>query len=285
MFKIELLHLTTVMVHHYREMLEDAKKDVIRCTWHYITSDDLLVKQTAYLLAARFFEAYPTPVKFILRAWTGLLRPPHTEGRQLIQQALDILAPALPRSSTNEQGYPQWAKTTLRLLAEEGNGVSQIKVIYGLIVRQPKLFFPVRTLFNPHMVNSLWKLGLSPIANFESRLLSIDIIQVMFDWEQQASQQDGQGSQSFGDLHKQGSAWTRETIISYLLRLATIPKPDPKVENPHDQQQQRQVVPRVLLLLQTLVSTRGWNEVTIKLHFFSRALEQVSLRHLSLMVF
>jgi transformation/transcription domain-associated protein len=77
MFTIELLHLTTVMVHHYPELLEDVKKDIIKCAWHYITSDDAVVKQTAYLLAARFFEAFDTPQKFILRAWTGLLRPPH----------------------------------------------------------------------------------------------------------------------------------------------------------------------------------------------------------------
>jgi len=43
------------MVHHYPDYLEDFKKDIIRCAWHYITSDDTVVKQTAYLLAARFF--------------------------------------------------------------------------------------------------------------------------------------------------------------------------------------------------------------------------------------
>ena len=43
------------MVHHYSEYLVDVKKDIIRCAWHYITSDDAVVKQTAYLLAARFF--------------------------------------------------------------------------------------------------------------------------------------------------------------------------------------------------------------------------------------
>src|SRR5262249_50415792 len=155
----------------------------IRCAWHYIASEDLLVKQTAFLLAARFFEAYPTPQKFILRAWTGLLMPPHTEGRLLAQQALDILASVIPRSSPNESGYPQWAKTTLRLLAEEGNGFVQTRVIYQLIVRQPQLFYPVRALFIPHMANSLWRLGLSPSASFESRLLSMEIIQVIFDWD------------------------------------------------------------------------------------------------------
>jgi transformation/transcription domain-associated protein len=273
MFKIDLLHLTTVMVHHYHELLEDVKKDVIRCAWHYINSEDLGVKQTAYLLAARFFEAYSTPQKFILRAWTGLLRPPHTEGRLLTQQALDILVLALPRSSVNEPGYPHWAKTTLRLLAEEGNGFSQIRIIYGLIVRHPQLFCPVRALFIPHMLNSLWKLGLSPMATFETRLLSIEVVQVIYDWEQQASAQDSPGSQVSNDPHKPSSAWARETIISYLLRLATLPRPESKNEH---EQQQRQAVHRVFALLQTLVSAPGWSDVTVKLHFFSRALEQVS---------
>jgi len=38
------------------------------------------------------------------------------------------------------------------------------------------------------MVNSLQKLGLSSLASGESRILSIDILQVMFEWEQSASQ-------------------------------------------------------------------------------------------------
>jgi transformation/transcription domain-associated protein len=272
MFKIELLHLTTVMVHHYPDYLEDFKKDIIRCAWHYITSDDTVVKQTAYLLAARFFEAFDTPQKFILRAWTGLLRPPHTEGRVLIRQALDILAPALPRSNANEVGYPQWARTTRRLLAEEGNGFSQIIIIYQLIVRQSQLFFPVRALFIPHMVNSLQKLGLSGSASGESRVLSIDILQVIFDWEKAASQVSDQMSSTFEEGNKLVTAWTtplgfRETMVSYLVRLAT---------TPHEPQAKVVLVRRALTLLRRMVGPSGWTDVTVKLHYFSRALEQAS---------
>ena len=273
MFKIELLHLTTVMVHHYPDHLEDFKKDIIKCAWHYITSDDAVVKQTAYLLAARFFEAFDTPQKFILRAWTGLLRPPHTEGRVLIRQALDILAPALPRSNASEVGYPQWAKTTRRLLAEEGNGFSQIIIIYQLIVRQSQLFFPVRALFVPHMVNSLQKLGLSSLASGESRILSIDILQVMFEWEQSASQvPDETSTLEMGEANKPAAAWTtplpfRETMVSYLVRLATAP---------HDPQAKVVLLRRALALLRRMVGLSGWKDVTVKLHYFSRALEQAS---------
>ncbi|KAF8138723.1 FAT domain-containing protein [Boletus edulis] len=264
MFKIELLHLTTVLVHRFPELLEDVKKDIIRCAWHYITSDDAVVKQTAYLLAARFFEAFDTPQKFILRAWTGLLRPPHTEGKLLIRQALDILAPVLPRCGTDETGYPQWAKTTRRLLAEEGNGFQQIIMIYQLLVRQPHLFYSVRALFIPHMVNSLNKLGLSGTASVESRILSIDISQVIFDWEQNPRDTG---------THSVVAAWVtplsfRESIVSFLVRLATATL-DPPVRTV--------LVPRALTLLQQMVASSGWPDVTVKLNYFSRALEQIDL--------
>lgn len=269
-FKIDLLHLTTIIVQYYPEVAADMKKDIIRCAWVYISSEDAIVKQTSYLLAARFFESYDTPQKFILRAWTGLLRPPHSEGRALVRQALEILAPVLPRSNSNEPGYPQWAKTTRRLLAEEGNGFSQIIVIYQLIVRQPELFFPVRALFIPHMVNSLSKLGLSGASTNETRLLSIDVLQIIFDWEQKVSSEPGPKP---ADSSSSGSTlWTtpvsyRETMVSYLVRLATAAL---------DVNARPVLIPRALILLQLMVGPSGWNDVTVKLHFFSRALEQAS---------
>ncbi|KDQ64542.1 hypothetical protein JAAARDRAFT_28186 [Jaapia argillacea MUCL 33604] len=275
-FKIELLHLTTVMVQHYHNSLEDVKdvkKDVLKVAWHYIASDDPVVKQSAYLLAARFFEAFETPPKFILRAWTGLLRGPHTELRGLIRQALDILAPVIPRSCTDEPGYPQWAKNTRRLLAEEGSGMSQIIIIYQLIVRQPQLFYPVRALFIPHVVNSLSKLGLSSQGNPESRLLSIDILQVVFEWEQKASESRAAGDSAGSDHPNSVNSWTtplvfRETIVSFLVRLAT---------STQEPQARSVVVPRALALLRSMVSPNGWSDVTVKLNYFSRSLEQNEL--------
>ncbi|CCM01587.1 uncharacterized protein FIBRA_03647 [Fibroporia radiculosa] len=274
MFKVELLHMTTVMVHRYPELLQEAKKDIIRCAWHYITSDDTIVKQTAYLLAARFFEAFEGPQKFHLRVWTGLLKPPHVEGRAIYRQALDIIAPVLLRSQSMDSGFPQWAKTTRRLLAEEGTGWHQVALIYQLIVRQASLFFPVRALFVPHIVNYIPKLGLSNNATHESRSLSIDILQVIFDWEQKATSPqlgDTTLEVSATDETSPGSPWVtplpfRESIVSYLVRLSTLPQ--------DAQSRGSQIASRALSLLRLIVSPTGWNEVTFKLHFFSRTLEQ-----------
>jgi transformation/transcription domain-associated protein len=267
--KVELLHLTSIMVQYYSQFLVEVQKVIIKSTWNYITSEDVVVKYTAYLLAARFFESFPTPEKFVVRAWTGLLRPPHNEGRALVRQALDVLAVTLPRMQSNDGGCPQWAKTTRRLLAEEGAGISQILIIYQLIVRQRDLFYPVRSVFVPHMVNSLFKLGLGGSNTHDSRLLSVEVVQVMFEWEQKATGADD----AMAVDEPAGSHWEmpinfKETMVSYLVKLATTPL---------EVHSKNLVIPRALTLLRSVLGPSGWNDVTVKLHFFVRALEQVRI--------
>jgi len=263
-FHVELLHLTAVLVEHYHSSLEVARKDIIKCAWQYINSEDIYVKQTTFLLAARFFKNFPTPPKFILTVWTGLLKPPpsYNEARSLVNQSLDILAPSIPQ----EVGYPMWAKTTRRLLEEE-NSQSMIMTVYQLIVRQPDLFYPVRALFVPHIVNSLAKLGLHSSVSSESRSLSIDITQTIYDWEQRATNDRGSSVPSTGNAQ----LWVtplplRESVVSYLVRLIT---------TAFDVPSRTVLVPRALALLRSIVGPNGWTEVTVKLNFFSRFLEQV----------
>ncbi|KAI0268276.1 hypothetical protein BC834DRAFT_968481 [Gloeopeniophorella convolvens] len=267
-FHVELLHLTAVLVEHYHSLLEVARKDIIKCAWQYINSEDMYVKQTTFLLAARFFKNFPTPPKFILTVWTGLLKPPpaNSETRSLVNQSLDILAPSIPQ----EVGYPMWAKTTRRLL-EEDTSQSLIMTVYHLIVRQPELFYPVRALFVPHIVNSLAKLGLHSTVSGESRSLSIDITQTIYDWEQRSSKER---AASGGSGAVPGpSTWVtplplRESVVSYLVRLIT---------TAFDAQSRNVLVPRALSLLRSIVGPNGWTEVTVKLNFFSRFLEQADL--------
>ncbi|KAH9999859.1 FAT domain-containing protein [Russula vinacea] len=267
-FHVELLHLTAVLVEHYHSSLEVARKDIIKCAWQYINSEDTYVKQTTFLLAARFFKNFPTPPKFILTVWTGLLKPPpsYSEARSLVNQSLDILAPSIP--IPQEVGYPMWAKTTRRLLEEE-NSQSMIMTVYHLIVRQPDLFYPVRALFVPHIVNTLARLGLHSSVSSESRSLSIDITQTIYDWEQRATKERGSSVPSTGGI----PIWVtplqlRESVVSYLVRLITTAV---------DAQSRNALVPRALALLRSIVGPNGWTEVTVKLNFFSRFLEQADL--------
>ena len=60
----------------------------------------------------------------------------------------------------------------------------------------------------------------------------------------------------------------RETMVSYLVRLTTAP---------HEPQTKAILVRRALALLRRMVGLSGWMDVTVKLSWFSRALEQVSI--------
>ena len=100
--------MTTIMVHKCSDLLMDAKKDIIKCAWAFINDDDLVIRQTANLLAARFSQVFETTSKFLTRAWTGLLHPPQSECQILVLQALDIITTVLqqPNRTSPESGYP-----------------------------------------------------------------------------------------------------------------------------------------------------------------------------------
>ncbi|KAJ3964784.1 hypothetical protein EV361DRAFT_873727 [Lentinula raphanica] len=67
MFKIELLHLTTILVQHFPSLVSHLPKDILKCTWHFVgSSNDPIVKETAFLLNARFFVVFG--MCFFLRA-------------------------------------------------------------------------------------------------------------------------------------------------------------------------------------------------------------------------
>ncbi|KAJ7590989.1 hypothetical protein C8J56DRAFT_1135339 [Mycena floridula] len=259
-FKVEILHFTTVMVQHYSHLVEFVKKDIIKFATHLINvSDDIIVKQTGYLLTAHFFAAWPSPSKFILNTWNGLLRvsvDSRAEGRPLVrQEALATLAQSLSR--LNVQEGDAWAIHARRLLSEEG--FTFALTIYYFITKEPELFYPVRGLFVTHIVNSLSKLGLSNSSNHESRVLSIEVLQVIFDWEIKATKA-GEANQW---ITPRGY---KETIVGYLIRLAS--HYDPVRPTPT-------IGPRALPLLQIVAGPNGWTDVSVGLRFFERALEQI----------
>ncbi|KAF8195850.1 FAT domain-containing protein [Mycena galopus ATCC 62051] len=240
LFKIELLHLTTVLIQHYPKLLEDAKKEIIRSAWQYIHNEDTIVKQTGYFLTARFFVAFPTPPKFLMRTWLGLLRTPSAEGRPIVrQEALATLVPCLTVVDPAEKGFPLWATNARKLLAEEG--LSQSLTIYHLI------------------------LGMSSSSTPDSRLLSIEILNVIFKWEEQTTQALANGSASGTNFWTTPLAYC-ENLVSYLVRLGT--NVDPATRN---------IVPRALALLQKMVGPQGWRDVAFGLRFFLKSLEQNEL--------
>jgi len=113
------------------------------------------------------------------------------------------------------------------------------------------------------------KLGMTASAGLESRLLSIDILQIIFEWEEQAAE----SSKEIQVANEQNddSRWLtplnlRENMVSYLVRLTT---------GTHDQPSRVALLPKSFSLLHRIVGPNGWADVTVGLRFFSRALELV----------
>lgn len=261
--KIEIMHLTTILVQKRPQLLDFAKKDVIKFAWGFIqSSDDRPIKQVAYLLASRFFESFESPAKFVMTAWTGLLKPSSFEAnRSLARQAQDVLSSVLQRLPS-EPNFPHWAKTTRRLLAEESVQNANIFTIYQLITRQSELFYPYRSLFIPHIINSLQKIGLVSVQAFpDGKTLCLDILQIVYKWELKSLQENGDEEDPTGWVTPIGF---REGVVSYLTRVASAP-PEPRSN----------AAAKALTLMKDFLALSGWDDVAFKLDYFRKTLCEV----------
>ncbi|GAA5832957.1 hypothetical protein JCM3766R1_000374 [Sporobolomyces carnicolor] len=196
--RVELCHMSTQLVRNLPDLItaSDSKKDVIKFGWVSIRFDDITASQSAYLLIASFLSQFDSPTKIILQIYLALLRAHQSEARKIVCEALDILAPALPKriqSGTNAQAgagmvaspanEPIWAKWTRKVLVDDGSQVALLINVYQLIVRQPDLFFSTRELFIPHMVSSLNKFTLNNGIAGDTRGLTLDVIELLLKWE------------------------------------------------------------------------------------------------------
>ena len=116
--KIELLQMSTLLVRHCSEVLSEVRKDIIKTGWLYIRDPDPTVKHTAYLLIARFIENNECPTNIVMQVWSGLLKLSPSEGRALVRQAIDIIAPVGPCSLPGStRAAPPGADMLPRLLS------------------------------------------------------------------------------------------------------------------------------------------------------------------------
>lgn len=182
----ELLRLATILIQYMPTEVGRFRKELIKFGWNHLKREDSIAKQWAFVNVSRFFEAYPAPVKIILQVYVALLRACQGDGKDLVQQALDILTPALPRRLIHnpvDHKYPIWIRYTKKILMEEGHSIPNLVHIWQLIARHPNLFYVARAQFVPIMVNSLSRIGLNPAATPENRRLSLDLVELIVKWE------------------------------------------------------------------------------------------------------
>lgn len=185
--RMEVLQLSAMLIKYHNTIIQDARKDIIKFGWTYIRLDDALNKHAAYVVLCYFIANYDTPAKIVTQVYLSLLKNNQNEGRTLVTQALELMAPVLPkRCSPVQPADPRnavWSVGPRRILAEEGQNVQQMTSIFQFLVRHPDLFYETRDKFAVLVIQCLRKVANPPNPSFESRRLALNMMWLIWDWE------------------------------------------------------------------------------------------------------
>ncbi|KAK1766179.1 hypothetical protein QBC33DRAFT_453494 [Phialemonium atrogriseum] len=184
--RMEVLQLSAMLVKYYHLILADARKDFIKFGWTYIRLDDVINKHAAYVVIGYFIAHYDTPAKIVTQIYFSLLKTNHNEGRALISQALELIAPVLPSrcSGPPNERNPVWAVAPRRILAEESQNVQQMTNIFHFLVKHPDLFYDSRDKFAMFIITCLRKVSSPPNPSNESKKLALHMMWLIWKWEQ-----------------------------------------------------------------------------------------------------
>ena len=185
--RLELLQMSALLLKYHHNLVSEARKDVIKFGWSYIRLEDTINKHAAYVLIGYFIVQFETPSKIVNQIYVALLKAHQNEGRALVIQALDLMAPVLPKRLTGpgDTRFPMWAKWPKRILSEESSNLQQLISIFQFMVRHPDLFYEAREHFIPHIIPSLSKIAQLPNPSNEHKKLVLSLIQMILQWEEQ----------------------------------------------------------------------------------------------------
>ncbi|KAL8736626.1 MAG: hypothetical protein Q9181_002303 [Wetmoreana brouardii] len=185
--RLELLQMSALLLKHHHSLVSEARKDIIKFGWSYIRLEDTINKHAAYVLIGFFIAQFETPVKIVNQIYVALLKAHQNEGRALVIQALDLIAPVLSKRLTGpgDSKFPMWAKWPKRILSEESSNLQQLISIFQFMVRHPDLFYDSREHFVPIIIPSLSKIAQLPNPSNENKKLVLALTKMIWRWEEQ----------------------------------------------------------------------------------------------------
>jgi len=298
--RMELLQTSAFLVKYHHNMLQDARKDLIKFGWNYIRLEDHIDKYAAYCLIAYFIAHYETPPKIAMQVYGALLRAHQAEGKNLVMQSLEILEPVLKkRLSGGPESVRQsaWARLPRKILSEEIGNVQQLTSIYHFLVKHPDLFYEARDAFASIMIPTIGKVAQLPSPSVENRRLALNIFSLIWQWEERTVSQHGSldgsaqspvsgdsqtASQSGRKKGAVASPQIRLALIKYMVQfIATLPERFPlslglNADNDHVQIQQAntEIVTKSLDLLAKLLSPSYWDDLDVDA-MFPKVTEQI----------
>ncbi|KAK4169055.1 hypothetical protein QBC43DRAFT_84730 [Cladorrhinum sp. PSN259] len=184
--RMEVLQLSAMLVKYHHSILQDARKDFIKFGWTYIRLDDVINKHAAYVVIGYFIAHYETPAKIVTQIYFSLLKTNQNEGRALVTQALELMAPVMPKRCGSNPGdrNPVWAVAPRRILAEESQNAQQMTCIFHFLVKHPDLFYDSRDKFAMLIIQCLRKVASPPNPSNESKKLALNMMWLIWEWEQ-----------------------------------------------------------------------------------------------------
>ncbi|KAJ9663860.1 transcription-associated protein 1 [Neophaeococcomyces mojaviensis] len=185
--RMEAFQLSAFMIKYHKDVFSDARKDIIKYAWACIRLEDTINKYAAYVLISYFFRSYETPPKLVIQVYNQLLKAHQNEGKALVTQALDVLAPVLPvrvpATGPGDKGRPTWARLPRKILNEETGNLQQVQSIFSFIARQPDLFYDSREWYVSTMIQMLHKIAPPMSSSNESKKLALSLVQLVLTWE------------------------------------------------------------------------------------------------------
>jgi transformation/transcription domain-associated protein len=184
--RMELLQLTALLIKYHHNIIQEARKDVIRFAWNYIKLEDIINKYAAYVLIAFFIAVFDTPLKIATQVYTALLKAHQNEGRSLVMQALELLAPVLKKRIGGDANLkiPRWASIPRKILSEESSNLQQLMSIFHFLVRHPDLFYEAREPLASIIITSLSKIASPPNPSNEAKKLALNLVSLIRTWEE-----------------------------------------------------------------------------------------------------
>lgn len=242
-FRVQLLQFTSLLVTYYSDAVLNYKKDIIKFNWNFISLEDNIAKQAAYISTVHFIRAFNTPAKVVIQVFVALLKTNQTDVRYMIRQSLDLLAPFLnERLGTDDE----WLKWTRRILSEDGFVVTQVSNIYQVIVNHPDLFYASRDQFIPNIITAMGKLTVINNSTTENQILAIDLAELILQWEVKAKRElEEKQKQAVyiesNEMEVDDKPETENKVSETNLETETDVKPDPEVENKNENNDESEV--------------------------------------------
>lgn len=304
--RMELLQLTTLLLKHYSGYIQEARKDVIKFAWNYIKLEDIINKYAAYVLIAFFIAVFETPLKIVVQVYNALLKAHQNEGRSLVMQALELMAPVLrKRMAGGDPKMPRWIQMPRKILSEESSNLQQLMSIFNFIVRHPDLFYEGREQLSSIIITALSKIATPPNPSTDAKKLALNLISLIRNWEERTASEAGsaidrrsESPQSIkrradgsvvgpGPLPKGfvASAGIRMMLIKYLIQFIAylperFPVASPKPKDPPvamtNPAQPAEICRKAVQLLHDLLSPRLWSDLDLDL-MLSKKIEEILL--------